>query len=85
VINPTTGEKVYVDYVLNKGGRVTIQVFTLDGNLVQSLVRESQNAGEYRVSWDGKNRGGRDVARGLYFIRVVAPDIDEIRKVMVVK
>jgi hypothetical protein len=85
VINPTRGEKTILHYALKSGGRVTIQVFTLDGNLVQSLVRESKNAGEYRVSWDGKNRGGRDVARGLYFIRVVAPDIDEIRKVMVVK
>jgi hypothetical protein len=25
------------------------------------------------------------VARGMYFIRIVGPEIDEIRKVMVVK
>jgi flagellar hook assembly protein FlgD len=60
-------------------------VFTLDGNLVRTLVRENKAAGEYRAAWDGKNSGGREVARGLYFIRVVAPGIDEIRKVMVVK
>jgi hypothetical protein len=85
VINPTTGERVYLDYDLKKPGRVTIQVFTLDGNLVKVLERKSQPAGRYRVSWDGKNNGGRIVARGMYFIRIVAPDIDEIRKVMVVK
>ncbi|MDR0402611.1 MAG: hypothetical protein LBH35_03375, partial [Treponema sp.] len=85
VINPTTGERVYLDYDLKKSGRVTIQVFTLDGNLVKVLERRGMPAGRHRVSWDGKNNGGRVVARGLYFIRVVAPDIDEIRKVMVVK
>jgi hypothetical protein len=85
VIDPNKGEKTYVDYKLNRNGRVTIQVFTLDGTMVQVLQRGSQGAGEYRVSWDGKNRGGRAVARGLYFIRVVGPEIDEIRKVMVVK
>jgi hypothetical protein len=85
VINPTTGERVYLDYDLQKSGRVTIQVFTLDGNLVKVLERRSQQAGKYRVSWDGRNNGGRIVARGMYFIRIVAPDIDEIRKVMVVK
>jgi hypothetical protein len=85
VIKPSTGEQVYVDYALSRNGPVTIQVFTLDGNLVKVLARETKAAGEYRVGWDGKNNGGREVARGLYFIRVVAPDIDEIRKVMVVR
>jgi len=87
VINSERRERVFVDYKLNKTGRVTIQVFTLDGNLVKVLVRENQSASDtfYRVSWDGTNNGGRPVARGMYFIRVVAPDIDEIRKVMVVK
>ncbi|MDR1574692.1 MAG: hypothetical protein LBS37_01690 [Treponema sp.] len=85
VIKPSTGEKVYLDYQLSRNGPVTIQVFTLDGTLVKVLVRENKTSGEYRTDWDGKNNGGREVARGMYFIRVVAPDIDEIRKVMVVK
>jgi hypothetical protein len=86
VINSEKRERVFVDYKLSKPGRVTVQVFTLDGNLVKVLVRENQNANTaYRVSWDGTNQGGRPVARGMYFIRIVAPDIDETRKVMVVK
>jgi hypothetical protein len=85
VIKPSAGESVYVDYALPRNGPVTIQVFTLDGALVKVLARESKAAGEYRVGWDGKNNGGREVARGMYFIRVVAPDVDEIRKVMVVR
>jgi hypothetical protein len=85
VIDPTRGEKTYLEYALNRSGRVTIQVFTLDGSLVQILQRGSQGSGTYRVSWDGKNRGGRAVARGMYFIRAVGPEFDETRKVMVVK
>jgi hypothetical protein len=85
VIKPNTGERVYLDYTLSKRGRVTIQVFTLDGTLVKALVRETKDAGEYRTFWDGRNQGGRVVARGMYFIRAVGPEIDEIRKVMVTK
>jgi hypothetical protein len=85
VINPDRGDSAVLQYVLTRSGRVTIQVFTLDGNLVRVLERSSRAAGEYAVSWDGRNSGGRGVARGLYFIRIVGPDIDEIRKVMVVK
>jgi hypothetical protein len=85
VINPDRGDSAVLQYVLTRSGRVTIQVFTLDGNLVKVLERSSRAVGEYAVSWDGRNNGGRTVARGLYFIRIVGPDIDEIRKVMVVK
>jgi len=88
VINSDKRENVFLDYRLLKSGRVTIQVFTLDGTLVKVLKSENQPAsGEryYRVAWDGTNRSGRPVARGMYFIRIVAPDIDEIRKVMVVR
>jgi len=85
VIDPTRGEFVRVSYQLAKTGPVTVQVFTLDGDLVQVLYRGSRTTGDYSASWDGKNRGGRAVARGMYFIRVVGPEIDEIRKVMVVK
>jgi hypothetical protein len=85
VINPNNGESTYVHYQLVRGGQVTIQVFTLDGTMVDILYRGHRDAGEYRAVWGGKNRGGRAVARGMYFVRVVGPDIDEIRKVMVVK
>jgi hypothetical protein len=85
VINPTTGEKTYLKYRTTGSGRVTVQVFTLDGNLVKVLRRESRSAGEWTEVWDGRNNGGRIVARGMYFIRVVGPGIDEIRKIMVVK
>ncbi|MCL2319159.1 MAG: hypothetical protein FWC45_03675, partial [Treponema sp.] len=87
VINSEKRERVFVDYLLTKSGRVTIQVFTLDGVLVKVLARENQSASTtyYRVSWDGTTQAGRPVARGMYFIRIVAPNIDEIRKVMVIK
>jgi hypothetical protein len=85
VINPNRGEHAVLYYVLDRGGRVTVQVFTMDGTLVKVLEQSGKEAGDYAANWDGKNNGGRPVARGLYFIRIVAPDIDEIRKVMVVK
>jgi hypothetical protein len=85
VINPTRGEKTFLNYKLEKYGRVTIQVFSMEGTVIQVLQRGNQLPGEYQVSWDGKNRGGRAVARGMYFVRAVGPDFDEVRKVMVVK
>jgi fibronectin-binding autotransporter adhesin len=85
VINPNAGEQVKIHYILKRSGSVTIQVFTLAGDIVDVLYRGSLGAGEHSTSWDGRNRGGRVVAKGLYFIRIVGPDVDETRKVLVVK
>jgi len=88
VINSSMRERVFLDFRLLRPGRVTIQVFTLDGTLVRVLEQGHRPASGdryHRVYWDGTNNAGRPVARGMYFIRVVAPDIDEIRKVMVVR
>jgi hypothetical protein len=86
VIHPENGELATLQYNQPSSGPVTITVFTLSGSIVNVLTRvQSQAAGDYAVSWDGKNRGGRIVARGIYFIRIVAPGIDEIRKVLVVR
>ena len=88
VINSSRRERVFLDFRLLRPGRVTIQVFTLDGTLVRVLEQGHRPASGHRyhrVSWDGTNNAGRPVARGMYFIRIVAPDIDEIRKVMVVR
>jgi hypothetical protein len=85
VINPENGEKTIITYDLESSGMVIINVFNLSGDLVDILHRGAQGQGTYTYTWDGKNRAGNNVARGIYFIRVVGPDIDEFRKVMIVK
>ena len=74
VIDPTKGESVRLDYQLTSSGSVTATVFTLDGDVVARIVNaSSQAAGDYVASWNGKNLSGKSVARGMYFIRIVAP------------
>jgi len=86
VINSDKRENTIIRYELARPGRVTVQIYTLDGTSVKSVRRnEQREAGTYEDRWDGSNNGGRAVARGMYFVRVVGPDIDEIRKIMVVK
>jgi hypothetical protein len=85
VIDPTRGDTARISYQLASEGAVTITVFTLDGDVVRRLVNQRLTAGDYATSWDGRNLAGDAVARGVYFVRVVAPGIDEIRKVLVVR
>ena len=73
-------------YTLAKTGTVTISVYDLAGDLVRVLARNSDVApGDYLQTWDGRTSSGRIVARGVYFIRIVGPGIDEVRKVLVIR
>ena len=85
VINSSQREKVVVKVNQPQQGNLTVLVMTLDGSIVDYLHRGTSEAGEHFYSWDGTNRRGHSVARGMYFIRVTGPGIDETRKVMVVK
>lgn len=85
VINATNGEKVVVKVDNPSNGKLNVIVMTIDGNIISYLNRASTAAGTYYYSWDGKNKSGNKVARGMYFVRVVGNGIDETRKVMVVK
>jgi len=85
VINATQGEKTVLKVDIPTEGRLNVMVMTLDGNIITYLHRGNAKAGENYFTWDGKNRNGSVVARGMYFIRVTGSDFDETRKVMVVK
>ncbi|MGF7110268.1 FlgD immunoglobulin-like domain containing protein [Treponema pedis] len=85
VINPDKGENTSIQIFVQKKGALTIQVMTLDGNIVKTLERSQKSGGTHFYYWDGKNNSGVSVARGMYFIRIAGPDIDETRKVMVTR
>jgi flagellar hook assembly protein FlgD len=85
VINPDKGEVTTLQFTQAKAGSVTVTVFDLSGSIIRVLARGNRSAGDYGITWDGTNRSGAKVTRGLYFIKVIGPGIDEIRKVLVVR
>ncbi len=85
VINASHGEKTVIKVDVPTEGKLNVIVMTLDGNIITYLHKGNAKAGENYFTWDGKNRNGSLVARGMYFVRVVGSDFDETRKVMVVK
>jgi hypothetical protein len=85
VLRPARGGKTTLVYSLDRRGSVTILVSDMRGDIVAVLVRTVQDAGQHAASWDGRNRAGRIVAPGLYYVKIVGPGINEVRKVLVGK
>lgn len=84
VVNPNKGDQCTIQVEANEG-KLLVSIMTLDGNIVKTLENSNVKGGTILYHWDGKNKKGRAVARGIYFVRVVGEEIDETRKVLVVK
>lgn len=85
VVNATNKEICTIEVNMPRAGNLRVIVMTADGNVVQYLENSRQSEGLHYYYWNGTNNAGKAVARGIYFIRVVGPEIEETRKVMVVK
>lgn len=66
---PTT-----IGFVLTNDAHVDIELFTITGDLVKTIVvNDFRSAGVHQSdTWDGRNEGGRDVAPGTYYCRITA-------------
>jgi hypothetical protein len=61
-----------VAFALPLQADVSLSVYDATGTVVRQLWRSRTAAGEYRVSWDGRNNQGRMVPAGTYFCRLAA-------------
>jgi predicted secreted protein len=57
---------------LAQGGPVHLTVYSLDGRRVRTLLDEAREAGEYHVTWDGRDGQGSPASPGVYFVRLAA-------------
>lgn len=74
-----------VAFDLSVEGRVDLSIYNLSGQRVRKLVDEWREAGSYSAVWDGKDRLGREVASGLYLIRIEVNDFVGIRRMVMLR
>jgi photosystem II stability/assembly factor-like uncharacterized protein len=79
--NPSTT----IAFRLDSNGPVKLQVFDARGRLVRTLVDAERAAGPHRVTWDGRDNGGRTAAAGVYMYRLAAGDFIQQRKMTLLK
>jgi hypothetical protein len=64
---------------------VRLEIFTIAGRLVRSLVQGKYAPGTHRVQWDGRDASGTAVPTGVYFYRIHADKFTASRKLALVK
>jgi len=80
--NPTTT----ISFSLSRNSKhVTLQVYNLKGQLVNTLFSGDLPAGKHSIVWDGKDKNHQGVASGMYFYRLSTDNSNLQRKMLLMK
>ncbi|HEY3296827.1 MAG TPA: T9SS type A sorting domain-containing protein [bacterium] len=74
--NPATE----IRFEVPSAARVTLKVFNVEGQLVETLADQNFSVGEHAIQWNADKH-----ASGLYLIRMSAPGFTEIRRAVLLK
>jgi M6 family metalloprotease-like protein len=69
--NPSRGT-ARLSFELDRPGRARLAVYSVTGQLVAGLCDGQMAAGRHEVSWNTADRAGRQVASGVYLVRLEA-------------
>ena len=74
--NPTTS----INYGLESDSHVEIMIYDATGRLVEELVNGHQEGGSYSITWNASNQSS-----GMYFVKMVAGDLVQTQKLVLLK
>lgn len=77
--NPFNPETT-IEFTMPANESAKLEVFDINGRLIQTLVNEKLSAGAYRVKWNGK-----DASSGIYYYTLRTENFSETKKMILVK
>ena len=79
--NPST----IIQYSVPTNGLVSLFVYNILGQRVRTLANSPMAAGQYSVTWDGRNDAGSMLSSGVYFYRLQAGSMAIVKKMLLLK
>ena len=83
--NPFNPE-VTLSFQLNENAElVSIQVYDIQGELLNAQVLNASTPGAYSVSWDGTNEQGEALPSGIYLVKLSSPHESQFQRVTLIR
>jgi hypothetical protein len=82
--NPAS-EQTMLSFALPEAGPVQLAVYDMEGRRVRTVSSERMEAGEHQLRFDLRDGGGRQIASGLYFVRLEAGGQRLVKRLAIVE
>jgi len=79
--NPSTT----IRYTLPKPSDVSLSIYNIRGELVNTLVSKPQEAGYHQLIWQGEDNQGKKISSGMYIYRITTPEFTSAKKMVLLK
>ncbi len=74
-----------IAYRLGRAVHVRLEIYSVLGQLIATLVDAPQQPGTYRLLWDGRDRRGTQVSSGVYFYKLSSGDFTDVKKMILMQ
>jgi carboxypeptidase D len=79
------GSSTAITFALRRGGQVNLSVYDIRGRVMKTLVDGDLAAGLHTLEWEGVDAGGRRVAPGVYFCRLLSESEMSLKKIIMLR
>ncbi|MFA5781058.1 MAG: T9SS type A sorting domain-containing protein [Bacteroidales bacterium] len=76
---------VTIEYTLPETGNVSLEVYNITGQLVNTLISDETKAGTHTVQWNGKDGNGSEVTSGVYYCKIVSGEFTQTERLLFIK
>ncbi len=74
-----------ISFALPEPGEVSLEIYSIQGQLVRRLIGEMMNSGYYSIVWNARDEGGHQVTSGVYIYVIKAGNFVAQKKLLFVK
>jgi len=82
--NPFHAETI-IRFELPREEWIRLTVYNMIGRQVRVLLNEKKEAGQYTVTWDGRDENGNPLGNGIYFYQISTGKTSSIRKAILLR
>lgn len=79
--NPST----LITFGIINDERISVDIFDIQGQLVNTLINKNLQAGWHTINWDGKNKLKEEVPSGIYIVSIKAMGERKSKKLILQK
>ena len=82
--NPFNSQ-THIEFTLETGNNISLEIYSVSGQLIRTLVQQYMDKGRHTFVWDGRNDKGNLVSSGTYQYKVTAGQIVKTRQLTFLK
>jgi hypothetical protein len=74
-----------IRFTLPSAGHVRLNIYSVDGRLVKTLVNQFMGQGSHQTIWSGIDTNGNSLASGLYYMQLKVGAVSLVKKLVLIK